>query len=382
MSKKILKNFTILYVEDEIETQNFISKILKKYFKSVYIASNGKDGLEICKQKNPDIVLSDIFMPVMNGIKMCEQIKILNPHQNIAIFTVFDEHDYLKQAVNIGVDKFIAKPFDANNFFKALIDIAKVLQLDIEIEKQEHEVQFKQKLKSMNEMLQNIAHQWRQPLNVISTSASGIIISKELNTLTLDEETDMLNKIINQTELLSQTIDDFRDIFHDSHSEFAKQNIKNILEEAIVQVAEISKQYNIDIVPNLIDYSINENKNQIIQLFLNIFHNAKDAFLYKDTQTKRYFFIDLSVQEDSLIITFKDNAGGINEDIIDKVIEPFFTTKHQYYGTGMGLYIVHEIVNKHLNGTIDISNDKFQYNETCHFGTCVTIVLPLKNNNI
>lgn len=379
MSKKILKNFTILYVEDEIETQNFIFDILKKYFQSVYIASNGQEGLDVYKEKNPDIVLCDIVMPVMNGIEMCKHIKTINPHQSIAIFTAFDEHNYLKTAINMGLDKFVSKPFDAHNFFRALISIAKVLQLDIEAKQKEQEAQIQSKIKSMGEMLGNIGHQWRQPLSIISTSASGIMMSKELDFLTLEEENNMLNQIVNQTNLLSQIIDDFRNIFQDPHYKPQEINIKNVLEEAIVQMTDISKQYYINLVPNLIDCSIEQNKNQLIQVFLNIFHNTKDAFLFNDSLEERYFFIDTKIKKNSLVITFKDNAGGIKEDVIDKVFEPFFTTKHQYYGTGMGLYITHEIVNKHLNGTIDISNKEFQYNGSNYFGACIKIVLPLEN---
>ena len=380
MGKIILKNFTILYVEDEVETQEFISDILKKYFKEVYVGDNGKEGLELFKQKNPDIVLSDIVMPVMNGIDMCKQIKQIDPHQSIAIFTAFDEHDYLTQAINMGLDKYISKPFDAQHFFKALLSIAKVLKSDIDKAHIEHLLEVQSKVTSMGEMLNNIAHQWRQPLSVISTSASGIKCQKEFGHISDVQENEMLDKIIEQTEFLSQAIDDFGDFFKDTKYEQKDVDIKNVIEQVINLTTNTYKSNFIEVVSTVQNQIIDKNQNQLIQAFLNIFHNTKDAFILNNINSNRYFFIDTKIKDDNLIITFKDNAGGIKEDIINRVFEPFFTTKHQYYGTGVGLYMTHKIINKHLNGTIEIVNEQFEYNDMIFMGACIRIILPLRIN--
>jgi len=122
----ILKNLTILYVEDDINTQKLIKRILDSSTKEVYIASDGVEGLEMYKEKQPDIVLTDICMPNMNGLDMSQEIKKINPKQPIAIFTAFDNPEYLKQASELEIGTYILKPFDNEQFFNSLNYLAMI----------------------------------------------------------------------------------------------------------------------------------------------------------------------------------------------------------------------------------------------------------------
>jgi len=115
-----LKNFTILYVEDEETTQELISEILKTSCKEVFIANDGEKGLELYKEKSPDIVLSDIAMPNMDGLTMSEAIKEIDPNQPIALFTAFSPSAYLKRAAEIGIATYILKPLNEEQFFNSL----------------------------------------------------------------------------------------------------------------------------------------------------------------------------------------------------------------------------------------------------------------------
>ena len=115
-----LKNFTILYVEDEETTQELISEILKTSCKEVFVANDGKEGLELYKEKSPDIVLSDIAMPNMDGLTMSEAIKEIDPNQPIALFTAFSQSAYLKRAAGIGIATYILKPLNEEQFFNSL----------------------------------------------------------------------------------------------------------------------------------------------------------------------------------------------------------------------------------------------------------------------
>ena len=113
----LLENFTLLYVEDDPTTQELMIEILEPNVKTLYIAHDGKHGLELYKEKQPDIVLTDINMPNMDGLQMSEKIKEINPHQAIAMATAFSELNYLKTAVNIGIDKYIMKPITDLNLY-------------------------------------------------------------------------------------------------------------------------------------------------------------------------------------------------------------------------------------------------------------------------
>lgn len=122
----LLQDLTILYVEDDIDTQKLIKRILDSSAKEVYIASDGIEGLEMYKEKQPDIVLTDICMPNMNGLDMSKEIKEINPKQPIAIFTAFDNPEYLKQASELEIGTYILKPFDNEQFFNSLNYLAMV----------------------------------------------------------------------------------------------------------------------------------------------------------------------------------------------------------------------------------------------------------------
>ena len=122
-----LNNYTILYVEDDIDTQELMSNILKMTFKEVFVASNGKEGLELYKEKKPDIVLSDISMPVMDGLKMSELIKKINPQQLIALFTAFSDPEYQRKAAQLEIDTYIMKPLDEKQFFNSLNYLGMIL---------------------------------------------------------------------------------------------------------------------------------------------------------------------------------------------------------------------------------------------------------------
>ncbi len=130
-----LKNFTILYVEDEPTTQELIGEILKDSCKEVFIANNGEEGLALYKEKNPDIVLSDIAMPHMNGLEMSEAIKAIDNEQPIALFTAFSQSSYLKKAAEIGIATYILKPLDEEQFFNSLNYMA----MELEVMRQEEE---------------------------------------------------------------------------------------------------------------------------------------------------------------------------------------------------------------------------------------------------
>jgi len=124
----LLENFTILYVEDDPDTQRLIKKILESSAKEVYVASDGEEGLLLYKEKNPDIVLTDICMPKMDGLEMSKEIRTISATQPIAIFTAFDEPDYLKKASQLDIGTYLLKPFDRKQFFNALAYLAMLVK--------------------------------------------------------------------------------------------------------------------------------------------------------------------------------------------------------------------------------------------------------------
>ena len=241
--------------------------------------------------------------------------------------------------------------------------------------KEKEELLFQQsKLSAMGEMIGNIAHQWRQPLSVISSSISAIKLSVGTNIYTNEELINFMDTVLNSTKYLSETIDDFRN-FYKKDLEKEEFAIKNAIDMSFNLVkTELVKHGIKTIFINDTDFNIMGVKNQFLQVLMNILSNSKDAFIDKNIDDKT-IFINLYEENDKKCIEIYDNAGGIKDDVIEHVFEPYFTTKHKSIGTGIGLYMSQEIIAKHLEGQITVTNKEFIYQDNEYKGACFKITI-------
>ncbi|MDD2698409.1 MAG: PAS domain S-box protein [Arcobacteraceae bacterium] len=223
-------------------------------------------------------------------------------------------------------------------------------------------LQSQSKLASMGEMIGNIAHQWRQPLTVINILASSILFKKELNKLKDEELIGNMEQIEKQTVYLSKTIDDFKN-FIKGDVEKHDINVNSLINKTLSIVNPTLKnsyiETIIDIDPKI---EILGFESELMQGFINILNNSKDALLEHCASEDKYIFIETKIMNNQLQIIFKDNAGGIKKDIIDKIFEPYFTTKHKNIGTGLGLSMTYKIITEHHQGTIQVQNTNYEYN--------------------
>jgi two-component system, NtrC family, sensor kinase len=239
----------------------------------------------------------------------------------------------------------------------------------LELEKLQKEELFYQqsKMAAMGEMIGNIAHQWRQPLSVISTASTGLKIQKEMDILSDENFYSTLVAINTSAQYLSTTINDFRDFFNPSNNNI---NVFDISETFTKTLNLLNAQFtakDIEIIQKIECCKITSIENELIQVLINILNNARDALLTIENQ-KKFIFINTYIKENMLFIEIIDNAGGIKEEIIDRIFEPYFTTKHQSQGTGIGLYMSKEIVEKHLNGELLVSDEKYNYENVDYSG--------------
>lgn len=253
-------------------------------------------------------------------------------------------------------------------------DITEQINNQNQINLQEQLLIQQSKLASMGEMIANIAHQWRQPLSIISTSATGIKIQKEMGILDDDSEIKSLDCINENAQYLSNTIEDFRDFFKKSKIKNLV-NLNTLLEKTLKLIITRLKNKKITIINNCIDIEFETYEREMIQVFMNIINNSIDAFENKDYE--KFIFFETKKFENKIVINIKDNAGGIDENILDKIFEPYFTTKESKQGTGIGLYMCNEIVVKHFNGEISVTNEYFEYLNQKYKGSQFTIELPL-----
>ena len=243
--------------------------------------------------------------------------------------------------------------------------------------KMEQDMMRSEKMAALGEMIANIAHQWRQPLSVISTGVTGMKMQKEYGILN-DEEFDKTCQAINDNaQYLSKTIDHFSDFIKGERNKVEfdlRDNINNFL--TLVQGS--IKIHNINIVLDLEEnIKINNYPNELLQCLFNIFNNAKDALVEKKIEDK-YIFISSKIKKNHIIIKIKDNAHGIENSALPHIFEPYFTTKDKRKGTGLGLNITYNLVTKGMDGSIEAYNVSFIYNKNEYTGAEFRIELPYK----
>jgi len=232
------------------------------------------------------------------------------------------------------------------------------------------------KMASMGEMIGNIAHQWRQPLSAISTLSTSAKLQIDLQLITFDEIQDAFEKIYSISLHLSNTIEDFRNFFKEDTEEKIFDIEQTIMESLKIVEANL-KVNNIDVICKLFPSVISGKESSLKQAFINIINNAKDALLLEQNQElrERLLFIQMKKENHTTIVEFFDNAGGIPQDIIEKIFDPYFTTKHQSQGTGIGLYMTKQIVEKNSRGVITAQNITYTHNNNKYNGALFRLIL-------
>lgn len=231
------------------------------------------------------------------------------------------------------------------------------------------------RLVALGEMIGNIAHQWRQPLSAISTATSGLQIKYEFGNLNKEEFLELTNGIMHNTKFLSDTIEDFRTFFQ-KDKEQVTFSLSTLVFETFNIIKALYNTQHIDVFFDL-DESIMYKgyKSELSQVLLNLFNNSKDALAQVD-KDDRMVYIKTYETKDALFLEFHDSGGGVDEQYNEKIFDPYFTTKHQSNGTGIGLYMSKEIISKHFDGDISNQNAHFVVDGKEYFGANFVIVLP------
>jgi signal transduction histidine kinase len=209
-----------------------------------------------------------------------------------------------------------------------------------------------------------------------NNSSIGIKLKKEFGLLDDTFFNDSVKIIIRSANYLSQTIEDFRNFFKHSDNK-EKFQISTAIQESF-NILRLKINSN-SVKTYLIEDSkviIEGFKNEFIQVFLNLINNSIDTFKNMEDEN-RIILINIEKVKNSVEISFQDSAKGINEKIIDKIFEPYFTTKHKSQGTGIGLYMSEQIIYKHFGGRIRVCNADFEVDSKKYRGAKFTIILPL-----
>ena len=342
---------------DECLSVKYISNAIKNYGYSKKLFEN--------KEMN---FLNLIYKEDINIIKVAIKAAI---SQNLKDFT------FVCRAVNaaneirwISCRALVLKDHSGNvvNFYGYINDITKIklseqdLKVKVEEElsknRQKDRILIQQsKLAAMGEMLGNIAHQWRQPLNSVSLFLQFLrdnYKNKDVNELMINKYFD---KSFTQIQYMSQTIDDFRNFYKPSKQK-EYFNIDSAIKSSLEIIKAQLKVEDIELILEIEDKKILGFENELKQSLLNIFNNAQDAIKQKREKEKFDAYIKIKTKSlDSCLEIFIENNGGqIDEKTISRIFEPYFTTKFEAQGTGIGLYMTKSIIETNMNGTIEVEN--------------------------
>jgi PAS domain S-box-containing protein len=339
---------------DENLSVKFVSKSISTY------------GYEVSDFENKSNFFDFVFEDDIKQLKdVIKEAIDANSDSFICDYRVIDKNKDIKWVYNRAI--LIRDDYtNVIGFYGYLNDITKLkmneeelkLKIEEEVEKNLEKDRLlvqQNKMASMGEMLGNIAHQWRQPLNNINLliyyirDSYGMISQEELN--------DTIKNAKLQIDFMSQTIDDFRNFYKPS-KEKKFFNVKESITQSSKIIKSSLEKNSIKLEIQSEDLKINSYENEFEQVIVNILNNAIDAKLLKDKVSKFKAVIEIKIykKDETIYISIFNNCGNIDEQIIERIFEPYFTTKFENQGTGIGLYMTKVIIEKNMNGKIEAMN--------------------------
>ncbi len=280
-------------------------------------------------------------------------------HEVLTVKTrIVDEENATSGLVGLSLD--MTEQLEAERKLEAINrELEERIAKEIEASRQKDNMLYQQnKFAAMGEMISNIAHQWRQPLNTLGLLLTDMSLKRmmeknEVSTLDFETFQAHCSEII---QYLSDTIDDFRFYYQedDEQNSFCMHDVDKSL-QILVESSIMGRHIRYE--TDLQDVQISGYLNNLKQALINIYSNAANAIKKNKVEEgviKSRGFIDRS----DYVIEICDNGGGIDKTIIDKIFDPYFTTKHKSQGTGLGLYMTKQIIEQKFNGSIAVKNDK------------------------
>jgi len=377
MGTKQAKDIQLLYVEDDENIRNVYERYLKRKVKNLLVAINGQEGFDLYVKHKPDLIVTDIKMPIMDGLEMSRKIRTLDNLIPIIVTTAHTETEFFQDAITIGVNTFLLKPVDMLELENKINDASINITIQVNKERMNKIETEQDKMVSMGELLGNIAHQWRQPLAAISAANFNIQFKLEDDNLDDDFFSDKVNNITQSVQYLSQTMESFKSHITEDRVTTEFDLIDKIKECLSIQSGVISSN-NIKIINKFdSEIKINSFPNEFLQALISIFNNSIDA-LNTIQSEGRAIIIEVLTHNKNIILNIKDTGGGFKENILESIFEPYITTKHKSVGVGLGLYTVYKIITSNMNGTILAFNEEFEFKNKTY--TCANIQIELPKN--
>lgn len=368
----------ILVIDDSKFICKQVKIVLEPRNYKVFRALNAKNGLTLLDKEDFKLIILDMELPDIHGVEVLNLIRKKQNYISVPIIVLSGTStpEIIRNVLKNGANDFLKKPFVYEEFllkvdlwidyFKKSAELEvktqelkflnkhleELVASEVEKNRQKDKIMFAQSRQAqMGEMIAMIAHQWRQPLNAISAASSVIELKVKNNQFDKVTAKKITSRIQQYLQHLSATIDDFRDFFKPQR-EMYLSSFEIIAAKAYSLIENNLSKKKIDIeiyieeVSSFMTY-----ENELVQVVLNLIKNAQDILEEKKVSHPK---IEIIVKNNCLSV--RDNGGGIAEDILPKIFNPYFSTKLQKDGTGLGLYMSRIIVEEHCNGELLVKN--------------------------
>jgi len=375
------KPLRILHLEDSPPDAEIIRERLLDAGFDIQMdwTTNEQEFTAFLKSNGYDLILSDYHMPCFEGTDALNLAQDLCPDIPFICVSGAIGEEKAVELLKLGATDYVLK----NRLDKLSLSIRRALdevserrarrQAEKEIEELNKNLEERvievvgelrrkdqtliqqSRLAAMGEMISNIAHQWRQPLNNIGLIIQNVQLEYDSDTLTREDMDSSINKVMEIILSMSRTIDDFRNFFRDG-KEKQEFFISKALDLAMSLIYETLNHNNIEVeIENHDEVCAIGHQNEYAQALLNIISNSREAAIERNISNPR-IFIRIIRENDRSVLYIRDNCGGIPEEIINKIFDPYFTTRGPERGTGIGLYMSKVIIERNMDGQLTVCN--------------------------
>ena len=374
----------VLVIDDEMGPRESLRMLLKPIYQ-VHTADSVEIGLKLLSEKKPDAIVMDIRMPGMTGIEGLRRIRQIDPHLSVIMLTGFGALETAKEALRLGANDYISKPFDAREMREVISRNVERTRLHRTSESAAGEIKElnnrllqelaqKERLASLGQASAEFVHDIGNPLTIVWGYVQ--LLAKKLEE---SERTDDPNAVSSNKELeiIEQNVRLCRDLLTMWQSYGSVEaaphkliSISDIVREVVAGVGAMAKETRVELKCDVTEdsCSLMGDAVQITRAIQNVIINAIQASgdrkgTVEVSCIRKDFYVDVRIA---------DTGQGISPEQIARIFDPYFTTKQGKSGTGLGLFITRKVVDDH-NGSIKVDS-------TPGIGTTITIRLPLINN--
>lgn len=346
----------IIIVESNAKNSEILQAVfMAEGYTHVDLVDNGQACFDKITDTVYDLLVVGQFNDNDSKLAFLQGVRESFSKQDLGVLCLVKVSDdtCITQLMNLGVQDYIVKPLVT----KELLLRTKVLLVEANDGVDDVFQAFEEnKNSAVGEMISMIAHQWRQPLSSMGAAVSRVEIDLLTESLSNDDLQKTCNDMKSTIAYLSETIDDFRYFFTPS-KERETTSLQEIVSrtQSIISISLAHNRITLIVDDPLIDVGLSLYVSEVIQVLINILNNATDELIERHIP-KPCIWISSAKIGSFVTLSIRDNAGGISEDVISKIFDPYFSTKKKKNGSGLGLYMARNIIQRHCNGTITARN--------------------------